>query len=86
MFTERKWRQPPAVIKAFRGLPAAGFGELSEKIKERLPVYELQRLERADRQRRSGGGRDFAHPLVSRVALVLTSRRLHIAQEAVASL
>ena len=86
MFTERKLRQHPAVIKAFMGLPAAVFWELIEKIKERLPVYEPQRLERADRQRRIGGERDFDHPLVIRVALVLTYLRLHIPQEAVASL
>ena len=34
MCTERKLRQPPAVIQAFRGLPAAAFWELIEKIKE----------------------------------------------------
>src|SRR5712691_8702930 len=86
MFTERKLRQHPAVIKAFMGLPAAVFWELIEKIKERLPVYEPQRLERADRQRMIGGGRDFDQPLVIRVALVLTYLRLHIPQEAVAQL
>ena len=43
-------------------------------------------MERADRQRRVGGGRDFDQPLVVRVALVLTYLRLHIPQEAVAQL
>ncbi len=86
MFTERKLRQHPAVIRAFMGLPAAAFWELIEKIKEQLPAYEAQRLERADRQRTLGGGRDFDQPLVIRVALVLTYLRLHIPQEAVARL
>jgi hypothetical protein len=86
MFTENSLRQHPAVIKAFMGLPAATFWELIEKITEQLPAYEAQRLERADRQRRAGGGRDFDQPLVIRVALVLTYLRLHIPQEAVAQL
>ena len=72
MFTERKLRQPPAVIQAFRGLPAAAFWELIEKIKEQLPAYEAQRLERATRQRTVGGGRACDQPLGIRVALVLT--------------
>jgi hypothetical protein len=85
-FTESSLRQHPAVIKAFMGVPAAAFGDLLEKITEQLPAYEAQRLGRADRQRRVGGGRDFAQPLVSRVALVLTYLRLHLPQEAVAQL
>ena len=86
MFTERKLRQHPAVIKAVMGLPAAAFWELIEKIKAHLPAYEAQRLERANRQRAVGGGRDCDQPLVIRVALVLTYLRLPIPQEAVASL
>src|SRR6266852_7051121 len=86
MFTEKSLRQHPAVIKAFMGLPAEAFWDLIEKIKEQLPAYEEQRLGRADRQRMIGGGRDFDQPLVIRVALVLTYLRLHIPQEAVASL
>ncbi len=62
MFTENSLRQYPAVIRAFMGLPAATFWELIEKITEHLPAYETQRLERADRQRRVGGGRDFDQP------------------------
>ena len=86
MFTEKSLRQHPAVIKAFMGLPAAAFWELIDNIKERLPAYEAQRLERANRQRTVGGGREFDQPLGIRVALVLTYLRLHIPQEAVARL
>ncbi len=86
MFTDSSLHQHPAVIKAFMGLPAAAFWELIEKIKEHLPTYEARRLERANRQRALGGGRDFDQPLVIRVALVLTYLRLHIPQEAVAKL
>jgi hypothetical protein len=86
MFTESSLRQHPAVIKALMGVPAEAFWALIVHIKEQLPAYEEQRLERADRQRALGGGRDFDQPLVIRVALVLTYLRLHIAQEAVAQL
>ena len=86
MFTENSLRQHPAVIRAFMGVPAATFWDLIEKITEHLPAYETQRLERADRQRRVGGGRACDQPLVLRVALVLTYLRLHIPQEAVAQL
>ena len=86
MFTERSLRQHPAVIKACMGLPVAACWELSEKIKAQLPAAEAQRLERTERQRTMGGGRDFDQPLVIRVALVLTYLRLHVPQEAVARL
>ena len=86
MVTENSLRQHPAVIRAFRGLPAATCWELIEKITEHLPAYETQGLERADRQRRGGGGRDCAQPRVIRVALVLPSLRVPIAQEAGAQL
>jgi hypothetical protein len=86
MCTERRLRQPPAVIKAFRGLPAAAFWELIEKITAHRPTYEAHRLARATRPRAGGGGRDFAQPLGIRVALGLTYFRLHLPQEAVAQL
>ncbi|MBI3301556.1 MAG: hypothetical protein HYZ72_05710 [Deltaproteobacteria bacterium] len=79
-------RQPPAVLKAFTGLPAEAVWDLIEKSKEQLPAAEAQRLGRADRQRALGGGRDFDHPLGIRVALVLPSLRLPLPQEAVAQL
>ena len=68
------------------GLPTATFWELIEKITEHLPAYETQGLERADRQRRVGGGRDCDQPLGIGVALVLTSLRWPIPQEAVVQL
>ncbi len=86
MFTASSLRQHPAVIKALRGVPAAAVWALRAHLTEQLPAYEAHRLERADRQRALGGGRDFAQPLGSRVAVVLPSVRLPIAQEAVAPL
>ena len=68
------------------GLPGAAFWALRAQGQEKLPAAEQERLPRAVRQRARGGGREFAQPLVLRVALVLTYLRLHLPQEAVAPL
>jgi hypothetical protein len=86
MFTAQDLRKKPSLVKAFLGLTAAVFEQLIADVQARLPEYERQRLERADRQRAVGGGRKCDQPLVIRVALVLTYLRLHISQEAVALL
>lgn len=84
MFTEKELHKHPVVIKAFMGLPAETFWQLIVDMEARQPAYEQERLDRPDRQRAIGGGRDFDLPFVIRVALVLTYLRLHIPQEAVA--
>ena len=86
MFIAQDLRKKPSLVKAFLGLTAAVFEQLIADVQARLPEYERQRLERADRQRAVGGGRKCDQPLVIRVALVLTYLRLHISQEAVALL
>lgn len=84
MLTEKHLRENPLLIKAFMGLPAEVFWQLVVDMEAKLPAYELKRLDREDRQRAVGGGREFDLPLVIRVALVLTYLRLHIPQLAVA--
>lgn len=84
MFTEKSLQKNPALIKAFTGLPADVFWELIEKMEERLPEYERQRHERAERERAIGGGRHYDQSLIIRVASVLTYMRLHASQDAVA--
>lgn len=84
MFTEKDLRERPVLIKAFMGLTAKVFWQLIADMQVKLPEYEQERLERPDRQRAIGGGRDFDLPFVVRVALVLTYLRLHIPQQAVA--
>src|SRR5712692_421080 len=61
-FTDSSLRQPPAVSKAVRGVPAAAVWALLAPSTEHLPAYEAQGLERADRQRARGGGRDCEQP------------------------
>ncbi len=84
MLTEKHLRENPLLIKAFMGLPEEVFWQLVADMEAKLPEYELERLEREDRQRAVGGGRRFDLPLVIRIALVLTYLRLHIPQQAVA--
>jgi hypothetical protein len=84
MLTEKHLRENPVLIKAFMGLPEEEFWQLVTDMAAKLPEYEYERLDREDRQRAVGGGREFDLPLVIRVALVLTYLRLHIPQLAVA--
>jgi IS5 family transposase len=86
VLTEKHLRENPLLIKAFMGLPTEVFWQLVADIEAKLSAYELKRLDREDRQRAVGGGREFDLPLVIRVALVLTYLRLHIPQQAVACL
>lgn len=86
MFTEKSLRTNPALVKAFTGIPAEGFWELVNKVEVRIPGYEYECHDRADRQRAVGGGRKFDQPLVIRIVQVLTYLRLHTPQEVVACL
>ena len=86
MFTEHSLHNHPALVKAFMGLPAEVFWVMVQKVSEQLPAYDQQRLEREDRRRASGAGRECDQPVAIRVALVLTYLRLHVPQEVVALL
>ncbi len=86
MFTEQSLRQYPAVVKAFTGIPSEAFWDMMAAIEQQSEAYEQERHSRAERERAEGGGRDFEHPLVIRVAVILTYLRLHVPQEVVALL
>jgi hypothetical protein len=86
MLTEKSLREDPSQIKAFTGLPSEVFWELVNKAQAKVAEYERERLDRPDRQRAVGGGRNFDQPLVIRIAQVLTYLRLHVPQETVACL
>jgi hypothetical protein len=86
MLTEKSLRENPSHIKAYTGLPSEVFWELVNKAQAKVAAYERERLDRPDRQRAVGGGRDFDQPLVIRIAQVLTYLRLHVPQKTVACL
>jgi hypothetical protein len=86
MFTEQSLRQYPEVVKAFTGIPSEGFWEMMEALTAQVESYDRERQQRAERKRAVGGGRPYKHPLVMRVALVLTYVRLHVPQAVVALL
>lgn len=86
MFTAQSLHEYPSLVKAFTGLPPDAFWTLIQTLQTRLPDDEQHRLDRDQRQRAVGGGRDFDQPLVIRVALVLIYLRLHVPQAVVAAL
>jgi hypothetical protein len=86
MFTEQSLRQYPEVVKAFTGIPSEHFWDMMNNMTEQAEAYERERHQRMERKRAEGGGRPYAHPLVVRVALVLTYLRLHVPQAVVAVL
>jgi len=86
MFTAESLGQYPEIVKAFTGIPSARFWEMMEAMAEIAEGYERERHQRAERRRAVGGGRPYGHPLVVRVAMVLTYLRLHVPQTVVALL
>ena len=86
MFTEQSLRDYPVLVKTFMGIPAEDFWAVVQQVEAKLPAYDQQRLERADRQRTSGAGRPCDQPIAVRVALVLTYLRLHVSQLVVATM
>jgi len=86
MFTAESLRQYPEVVKAFTGIPSETFWEMMSEMGEQAEDYERERHDRAERKRAVGGGRHYEHPLVVRVAMVLTYVRLHVPQAVVALL
>jgi hypothetical protein len=84
MFTELILHEHPTIIKGFMGISAEVFWMIVEVVTLHLPDIDRQRLERSDRKRQSGAGRECDQPVAIRVAAVLTYMRLHVPQIAVA--
>jgi hypothetical protein len=77
-------RENPGTIKAFMGLPAEVFWMIVKGVERLLPDLDQQRWARSDRQRAWGAGRPCDHPVVIRVAAVLTYRRWYAPQSPIA--
>lgn len=84
MFTEQNLQEDATIIKGFMGISAEDFWKIVETVRIKLPEFDRQRLERSDRKRRSGAGRECDQPIALRVAAVLTYMRLYVPQTAVA--
>lgn len=84
MFTEQIMHEHPTIIKAFMGIPAEVFWMLVKVVAQVLPEVDCERLERPERQRKSGAGRPNDQGEAIRVAAVLTYLRLHAPQVAIA--
>lgn len=80
MFTEQILHENPGMIKAFMGIPAEVYWMIVEVAKLVMPEIDAQRLERNDRKREAGAGRNCDQPISTRIATVLTYLRLHAPQ------
>lgn len=86
MFTEQMLRKNPALVKALTGIPGDEFWKMLEQMQSHLSAYDAQRLDRADRERAVGAGRECDQPLSVRTMALLTYLRLHVPQTVVALL
>jgi len=84
MFTEAILHEHPTIIKGFMGIPTEIFWMIVNIVTLKIPEIDRQRLERPERKRKSGAGRECDQPVAIRVAAVLTYMRLHVPQIAVA--
>ena len=58
MFTELILHEYPTIIKGFMGISAEDFWIIVEGVTKELPEVDRLRLERSDRKRQSGAGRE----------------------------
>ena len=86
MFTEQMLRKNPGLVKALTGIPVDEFWKMLEQMENQLAAYDAQRLDRADRQRAVGAGRECDQPLSLRTMALVTYLRLHVPQTVVALL
>jgi len=86
MFTEPILREHPEIIKAFMGIPSEVFWKIVDTVTLKLPEFDQERLERSERKRKSGAGRNCDQPIVLRTAATLTYLRLHVPQIVIAKM
>ena len=83
MFTVESLQHYPGLVKALTGLPAEEFWGLVDAVGARWAEAGRARRARPGRRRAVGGGRRCTRNLALRVAVVLTSLRLHVPQAVV---
>jgi hypothetical protein len=79
-------KKKPSVLKGFAGVTASEFEELEAKAEPIWQEKEHKRLERSNRQRASGGGRQKTLPFREQLLLTLIWLRLYLVLEALAHL
>jgi len=81
MLNVNKLRKRPQHFLRFTGLTLTQFDRLLSRISQAYPTFNAQRLARANRQRRVGGGSAFRLPLADRTLLVLVFLRLYLTND-----
>lgn len=81
MLNVQKLRKRPQHFLRFTGLTLSQFDRLLGRISQAYPAFNAQRLARAERQRRLGGGSAFRLPLADRTLLVLVFLRLYLTND-----
>ena len=77
MITVEKLSKKPTLFLSFTGIPVDDFQILVHQMKETRPEYEKKRLNRPERKRVVGGGRQFRLSLEEQLLLLLMYYRLY---------
>jgi len=78
--TER-FKRSPRTFRVITGLTVGKFNQLYSELLPQYEKAESQRLSKANRQRKSGGGRKKELPLEDQLIMLLMYYRLYISQE-----
>jgi IS5 family transposase len=81
MMSVHKLRRRPQHFLRFSGLDVLQFDRLLRQVTPALPGFHQQRLARANRQRRVGGGPQFRLPAEDQLLLALCWTRLYLTNE-----
>jgi len=78
MLTYEKLQRKPKQFQAFTGVTLAQFSEILKAIRPVYAELEKERLTRAERKRKIGGGRNFNLSLENRLMVTLMYFRLYV--------
>jgi hypothetical protein len=78
MLTYKTLQRKPKQFQAFTGVTVAQFAEILRALRPVYAEFEQERLNRLDRKRKIGGGRNFSLTLEDRLMVTLMYFRLYV--------
>ena len=78
MLTYKTLQRKPKQFQAFTGVTVAQFAEILRALRPVYAEFEQERLNRLDRKRKIGGGRNFSLALEDRLMVTLMYFRLYV--------
>jgi hypothetical protein len=78
MLTYKTLQRKPKQFQAFTGVTVAQFAEILRALRPVYAEFEQERLNRLDRKRKIGGGRNFSLSLEDRLIVTLMYFRLYV--------